>query len=148
MSKRFKDVERPRIEERFDYADLVRRRLEDCGKAVVDPIIFQATVQALENLIPETDIDDKYIEDKKNSETLVRKWEYTTWRGRNQGTPESPVKHNDPEDWLHYDPKKPTYDISPIEWEYPVIDWNARFRAAFNLFVRLGVAVSRGAISA
>lgn len=143
MSKRIKDLEKPRIAETFDYADVVRRRIEDCGKASANPLVFPATVQALENLIPDTDLDDKYREDKEKSEEKITRLQYTYWCGRPQGTRDRPVLINDPSDELNYNPNEPTLIKSPIEVEDIFIDWNSRFRAAFNLFVRLGVAVRR-----
>jgi len=136
-----------RVEERFDYADLVRRRLEDCGKAAGDPILYQAAVEALEDLIPEDAIDELYTEQLEKAEIKTERYEYTKWCGKKQGTPEKPVLNNDPDDWLHFDPKEPTTIRSPILYEYTSIDWHKRFRATFNLFVRLGVAVRRTASS-
>ncbi len=141
--KRFSSAERMRIEERFDYADLIKNRLEDCGEATGDPILYPASVQALEGLIPEDGIDERYREDLKKCEVVTEGYQYTYWCGRKQGTPERPVLINDPEDWLRYDPSQPTTIKSPIKYEYKDVDWRARQYAAFNLFVRLGVAVRR-----
>jgi len=141
---RFKRAERIRIEDSFDYGDVVRRRIEDCGKAAGNPVLFQATVQALENLLPKTDLDDEYKEDLKNCETWYRRWVYKFCCGHALGTPETPAVSNHPDDWLIYNPKDPSDPVSPIlSPPFSVTDWHARFRAAFNLLVRLDVAVRR-----
>ena len=60
MSKRFKRVEEPKIEERFDYAEEVRKQIDRCLLAfsnddgtIYNRKILENTVLALENMIPE-----------------------------------------------------------------------------------------------
>lgn len=140
---RFRRIEKPFIAERFDYAESVRKRLDACGTAVGDTLLYAAAVQAFENLIPKTHKDDEYREDLEKA--IIRRKEdvYTYWCGKKQGTPENPVLHNDPKDLWNYDPNEESPPKSPIEMEVEEPDWNARFYAAFNLFVRLDVIVRK-----
>ena len=144
-NRRFVTVERPKIEERFSYADLISKQMERCLLAVGQGVIFEETVIALENMIPKSDVDDEYMQDLEESTDIIVDYSYKTACGAKMGTPEKPVYTNLPGDY-DYDGGDPVL-ISPIQVERVVTDWNKRFRAAFNMYVRLGVAVKRTSIS-
>ena len=151
MSKRknFKTIEKPKIEESYDYGEQVRRQIERCLEAssIEDPITrkntHQACVFALGNLIPDDDRDPEFMAELNACTEIKKSWHYETFAGSRVGTPENPMCHNEPGDY-DYDPNKPTVPYSPILIEVSVTNWHQYFRVIFNKFVALGVTVRRG----
>lgn len=142
----FKKVEEPGIDERFDYAEMVRRQIERCDLCRGDPELFIQQVIGLESKIIPEDMDDRYIEEYNNIPKTVKTYQYKYACGHRMGTPENPVYRNNPKDW-NYNPNenngKPIL-VSPIlvEIENPE-QWNLRQKAAFDLFARLKVVIRR-----
>jgi len=138
MSKRsFKILEKPPIEESYDYAEQVRRQIERCleASAIQDEDLregtYKACILALGNLVPYDDRDEEY---KAALEACTIKEEYYLYRlfgGRKVGTPEKPVVHNG-------------QVYSPTLESRKVTDWDEYFTVLFNKYVELKVTVRRG----
>jgi len=141
LSRAFKALEKPKIEERFDYAEEVRKQIDRCLVYSADKEAYPEFVKGLENLIPTDDIDDQYKKEKKKCTETETIPVFKFSCGRKIGTVENPVYRNNPDDW-NWDGERPIL-VSPTEKEIEITNWHARFRAAFNLFVRLKVAVRR-----
>lgn len=136
MSKSyFKQVQQPKIEESYDYAEQVRRQIERCleASAIQDSSLrdetFKACVLALENLVPFEDRDAEFDKEIADCTTQEEEWQYRNFAGKLIGNPENPVNGSP---WLE---------------EVPVTNWNQYFRVLFNKFVALKVTVRRGTSS-
>ena len=147
-TRRFGGYENPKVEERFDFADLVRRQIERCLISSSDPeYMFPNAVQALEVLLPHELKDEQYQNEFELTEKTEPVLVFRAPSGTKMGSQKKPclrdrrmeVRRNADGsiDWS--DPNI----LSPILKEKTTIDWYARFEAAFNQFVRLGVAVRR-----
>ena len=131
MSSRFKRVEEPKIEERFDYAEEVRRQIDRCLLAFSNDDgteynrkILENTVLALENMIPTDDRDKQLKKELKKAMEI----EYVDNRNLYCGIKVGPI--------IKEGPKKNIKEVS-IMLPHPY------FRACFNMFVRLKVVVRR-----
>jgi len=167
-SSRFKSYEKPRVEERLDYAELVRGQIERCLQLSYDETLFKGSVMALESLIPEDLRDSTYRKEFELAVTTFEDFEYTYDGPIWFGTPEKPLMKLKPNGLDEYpvpyktildDDGKPELDergapLKEIDWSDPnivsprivekeEINWFKRFEAAFNQFVRMGVAVRR-----
>jgi len=135
MSKQFKRVEKPKIEERFDYAEQVRRQIDRCLQSfseddgtIEKQEITKNTILALENLIPILDRDAELEKDLENAQQTIiedlRDW----WCG---------VKVT----------KNPDGTDIPLTAKntrtFKKMNTHQYFRACFNQFVRLSVVVRR-----
>lgn len=159
-SPRFKRYESKQVEERLDYADMVRGQIDCCLQASIDPeVAFPASVQALEALIAEDYRDEQYDKEFNLSTTIVEEPHWKTSQGHDIGTLENPhliddtkpvrlLKGEDGKDLLDDDGN------TMIDWSDPniysprvelveEINWNRRFYACINQFVRMGVAIRR-----
>ena len=147
-SRRFRDFEKPKVEERFDFADLVRRQIERCLISSSDPeFMFPSAVQALEALLPHELKDDQYQNDFEMAETTAPVLVFRKMGGTRLGTQKKPCLRDRREEVLlledgSIDWSNPNI-LSPKLKEKTTIDYYVRFEAAFNQFVRLGVAVRR-----
>lgn len=157
-SRRFAGYERPKVEERFDYADLVRRQIERALIASSDPIFtFPNSVQALEALLPKDLKDDEYTSEFEKATQEESVLFYRTNCRVRLGRADDPlVVGQYGERGLSSDPGFAVNRLEDgsVDWSDPrivspklqpkeIIDWYARFEAAFNQFVRLGIAVRR-----
>lgn len=136
MSKqRFKILEKPPIEESYDYAEQVRRQIERCLEAssIQDNDLregtYKACILALDNLVPFDDRDDKFNEDLVACTDETEKWIYRKRGGRRIGTTENPV-----------------YDSPKLE-KYEKTNWDEYFKVLFNKYVELKVTVRRGSFA-
>ena len=157
-SRRFGGYERPKVEERFDFADLVRRQIERALISSSDPIfMFPNAVQALEVLLPKELKDDEYTSEFEKATQEEAVLFYRTNCRVRLGRVDDPLVvgqygerglsskrgfsvnrlDDGGVDWS--DPRIVSPKLKPKE----ITDWYARFEAAFNQFVRLGVAVRR-----
>lgn len=131
-SQRFKILEKPPIEESYDYAEQVRRQIERCleASAIQEKELrkgtYKACILALANLVPYDDRDEEYNAALTACMTGKQKWVYRKRGGRKVGTPENIV--ND----------------SPKLTPYPETNWDEYFTVLFNKFVELKVTVRRG----
>ena len=121
-----------------------------------DEELFKGAVQALEALIPE-ELQDKQYETEYDAATIQEEnFEYEYGGPLPLGRPESPLMDKVLGSELRYPiPYKKDEDGNiVIDWSNPHIrspklretenvNWFTRFYAAFNMFVRLGVAVRR-----
>ena len=136
MSKqRFRTLEKPPIEESYDYAEQVRRQIERCleASAIQEKELragtYKACILALGNLIPFDDRDEKFNEDLSACTIETEKWIYRKRGGRRIGTIEKPV-----------------YDSPKLE-KYDKTNWNEYFKVLFNKYVELKVTVRRGSFA-
>ena len=157
-SKRFKSYERPKVEERFDFADLVRRQIERALISSSDPeFTFPNAVQALEILLPTELKDNQYKGEFEKATQEKAVLFYNTNCNVRLGSRTDPLVQNEEGerglssklgfsvnrdedgsvDWSD------SRIVSPKLKPKAIINWYARFEAAFNQFVRLGVAVRR-----
>ena len=110
---------------------------------------FPGSVEGLENLIPEDMKDDQYLADQEFTSIDEFKWVFKKNCGHRLGSKEEPFRLdlNKPLQYLDDAKTEIDYDdpniISPKLKMFPRIDWSARFKAAFNQFVRLGIAARR-----
>ena len=133
--QRFKILEKPPIEESYDYAEQVRRQIERCLEAssIQDKELMEGTYRtciiALGNLVPFDDRDKEFNDALDKCTVENEKLIYRIRGGRKIGTPENPVNG------------------SPKLEKYPKTDWDAYFMVLFNKFVELKVTVRRGSFS-
>lgn len=137
MSKqRFKVLEKPPIEESYDYAEQVRRQIERCleASAIQEKKLregtYKACIKALENLVPLDDRDEKFLSDLAECTEEKEEWIYKQFGGVKIGTPEEAVCGSP---WLDMTPKT---------------DWDKYFMVIFNKYVELKVTVRRGSYTA
>lgn len=123
--RRFKEVERPAIMEKLDYAVLINRQIERCLRSS-DEWMLANNVQKLESVIAEDDKDEQFREEIESATETISRPEYKY----NCGVPIVSEGLG-----------------SPFMVEEPNTDWHAYFRACFNLLVRLGVAIRRTTVS-
>jgi len=158
-SSRFKNYEKPQVEERFDYADLVRRQIERCLMLSMDDVGFENAVQALEALLPDDLKDETYTSELNDSNYTIEKFEYNYTGPLRVGTKKKPFMEKDPKrsygnkrvpiPYIKDDDGNDVIDwsnphiISPRLVEEYHVDWTRRFQAVFNQFYRLGLAVRR-----
>ena len=143
MSRRaFGTLEKPPIEESYDYAEQVRRQIERCleATAIQDDDIregtYRACVLGLSNLVPHDD-RDKDFENALDACTVNQEYYlFKKFGGVAVGTIENPitVTGDDGEEII----------ISPILETEKVTDWDRYFMVLFNKFVELKVTVRRG----
>jgi len=143
-TRRFGGYENPKVEERFDFADLVRRQIERCLISSSDPeYMFPNSVQALEALLPHELKDDQYTGEFEMAETTEPVLKFK----KKMGTQKKPCLRDRSKEVLRLEDGSIDWSdeniLSPILKMKTTIDWYARFEAAFNQFVRLGVAVRR-----
>ena len=120
-SKRFLEVERPHIQEKLDFGEIVRRQIDRCLMNASDEIAFAYHVLALESLIPSTNLTDDYLEELEES---VQTAQYA-YPIMNCGVPVKP-------------------SVMPERTETTEeVDWHRRFTAAINLFESLGITWRR-----
>lgn len=136
MSKqRFKVLEKPPIEESYDYAEQVRRQIERCleASAIQEKDLregtYKACILALANLVPYDDRDEKFRVDLAECTKDSEEWVYKQFGGVKMGTPEEPICGSP---WLDKTPKT---------------DWDAYFKVIFNKYVELRVTVRRGSFA-
>lgn len=136
MSKqRFKTLEKPPIEESYDYAEQVRRQIERCleASAIQEKELragtYKACILALGNLVPFDDRDEKFDKDLKECIYDEKKWVYKKRGTRKIGTIENPVNDS---------PKLKTEKTT---------NWDKYFMVLFNKFVELKVTVRRGSFA-
>lgn len=141
MSKRrFKTTEEPKIEERFDYAEEVRKQIDRCVIAFSNDdgteysrILTKNTILALENLIPIADRDKQLEKELKKAFNVEYVDNRPIWCNLRMG---KKIFIDDPDAEEERDRK---VNQIPIE----VINSHKYFRACFNQFVRLKVVVRR-----
>lgn len=140
MSRRFKSVEEPKIEERFDYAEEVRKQIDRCVIAfsnddgtIYSQVLTENTIRALENLIPVDDRDKILDKNLKKAFKIEYKDNRSTWCGRRIG---NKIYKDDPK-------AKEERDRKANQEKIKVMDSHLYFRACFNQFVRLKVVVRR-----
>lgn len=151
MSKSsFKILEKPPIEESYDYAEQVRRQIERVleASAIQDEDIregtYKACILALGNLVPFDDRDDKFIADLEACTEDEQYYLYRKFGGRKMGTPENPVTHISPGPPITTIPKGTVIVVSPTLETRKVTDWDEYFTVLFNKYVELKVTVRRG----
>jgi len=156
-SPRFKAYEKPKVEERFDYAELVRKQIDRCLMTSVDELSYEGAIQALEALIPDELQDEEYMKELSNTKVSESKLEYMYAGPIKLGSAERPIMAKIPGSNTERYPIPYTEDedgnriidwddfniVSPVMVEKEYINWNRRFKAAFNQFVRMGIAVRR-----
>ena len=134
--KSFKILEKPPIEESYDFAEQCRRQIERCleSSAIQDEDIregtYKACILALANLVPYDDRDDEYKAALAACTIEKEKWVYRKRGGMKVGTPENPVNG------------------SPKLVKYNKTDWDEYFTVIFNKFIELKVTVRRGSYTA
>jgi len=143
-SRRYGGYENPKVEERFDFADLVRRQIERCLISSSDPeYMFPNAVQALEVLLPHELKDEQYQNEFEGAE----KTELVLVKRRGMGSQKKPCLRDRTKEVLRHEDGSIDWSdeniLSPILKMKTTFDWYARFESAFNQFVRLGVAVRR-----
>lgn len=155
-ANRYRGYEKPKVEERFDYAELVRRQIDRCLMSSVDDDDYERTVKALEALIPDELQDEQYKEEYSIAVVIEDDWKYS-WAGPIRlGTKKKPLmakigysRKRYPVPYVENEDGEKEIDwndsniISPHLVTAEYIDWNIRFKAAFNQFVRMGLAVRR-----
>jgi len=133
MSQRIlKTLEEPKIAESYDYAEEVRRQAERCliaasgnPEGVYNEESHRNAILAYEDLIPKEDRDDELEEDLKNA--MIK--DKVDIRPKFAGT---------------YLDEETCKELNiPAYQEIEKTDWHKYFRACFNQFVRLKVAVRR-----
>lgn len=155
-STRFRGYENPQVQERFDYAELVRRQIDRCLLVSIDEEAFENAVNALEALIPADLQDEEYKEERDKATVTIEVFDYVYSGPLKLGSEKEPLMKKKPFSENRYpipyitdeDGKKVIdWDdpniISPYKIETEQTDINLRFQAAFNQFCRLGLAVRR-----
>lgn len=140
MSRRFKTVEEPKIEERFDYAEEVRKQIDRCVIAfsnddgtIYSQILTENTIRALENLIPVDDRDKDLEKDLKKAFKKEFTDNRSIWCGKRIG---NKIYKDNPN-------AEDERDRKANQEEIKVMDSHKYFRACFNQFVRLKIVVRR-----
>ena len=146
-STRFKNYQKPKVEERFDFAEMVRRQIERCLMVSIDEVAFSSAIMALETLIPEELKDEQYREESEESYQNQSVFLYDAPCGSRIGSETNPCMRDQSKPVLRLEDGSIDWDdpniMSPQRVTEPVVNWYYRFESAFNMFVRLGIAVRR-----
>lgn len=134
------ELEILKLRDDIGHESNIRVLIRLCYLAVGDDDLFSRRVDLLLRQLP-TAIKTSERFKKKLDEctiTLEPRWQYKYNCGYPMGTPENPVMMNDPDD-SDYDPKQPTYPISPVlVQDEPYTDWMAVFELCVDEFEAQG----------
>jgi len=138
--RRFEITEQPKIEERFDYAEEVRKQIDRCVIAfsnddgtAYSKTLTENTILDLENLIPVDDRDEDLEKELKKAFNVEYEDHRREWCGRIMG---KKVFEDNPD-------AEDERDRKTNQRKIKVMDPHKYFRACFNQFVRLKVVVRR-----